>query len=129
MSTINLRIAKIIEHYGLNKNSFSKRIGIDNNVTIGNIVGGRLNKPSFEVLEKIMLLFDSINAEWLITGKGEMLKVQASDNIPIMQKDAICAMCQSKDQIIKIQEKFITRLERQLDNTDKESNEHKKKIK
>lgn len=63
MTSINDRIIDIINHFRLNKNSFSSKIGLKNNVTIGNIVGGRLNKPSYDIIKKILLSFDSINAE------------------------------------------------------------------
>ena len=79
-STINSRIYLIIEYYKLNPTSFSKKIGLSNNVTIGNIVGGRYNKPSFDVLEKILLTFESVNSEWLLTGNGEMLKSETNDS-------------------------------------------------
>lgn len=58
----------------MNKNSFSLKIGLENNVTIGNIVSNRLNKPSFDVIEKILLTFDSISSDWLILGKGQILR-------------------------------------------------------
>lgn len=72
--SINARIQEVMEHFNLNKNSFSKALGLSNNVTIGNIVGGRKGKPSFDILQKIILNFDSINSEWLLTGEGDMLK-------------------------------------------------------
>jgi len=56
----------------MNKNSFSVKIGLANNVTVGNIVSNRLNKPSFDVIEKILQAFDSISPDWLLLGKGPM---------------------------------------------------------
>ena len=67
---IHTRIVELIETFELTKNSFSNKIGVANTV-IGNIVGGRMNKPSYEVLDKIMQSFDNINGHWLITGLGE----------------------------------------------------------
>lgn len=55
----------------MNINSFSKAIGLSNNVTIGRIISEE-REPGFQVLSKIMETFGSINANWLITGKGEM---------------------------------------------------------
>lgn len=72
--TVNQRIKYLINELGYNNNSFSKAIGMSNNVTIGNIVSNRGNKPSFDVLERILQKFDSVNAEWLILGKGEPFK-------------------------------------------------------
>ena len=69
--TINYRIELIINSLKLNNNSFSMRIGV-NSTVIHNIVKGR-NAPSFDVLQKILSSFDNINADWLITEKGEMI--------------------------------------------------------
>ena len=55
----------------LNKSSFSKKIGISNNVTIHRIINED-RKPSFEVLDKILLTFGSLNANWLMKGDGSM---------------------------------------------------------
>ncbi len=70
--TVNQRINFIIEQKGLNKNSFSVAIGIQPQ-TLHHIVGGRLTKPSFEVLQKIISTYSDINPSWLITGKGDFL--------------------------------------------------------
>lgn len=73
MDTINDRIKLIIDHLGMNINSYSKHIGLSNDVTIRNIVAGRKSKPSFDVLMKIILSIDRVNIEWLLLGNGEML--------------------------------------------------------
>lgn len=66
------RILELIEHKKLNKNSFSKAIGVSPQ-TLHHIVGGRRTKPSFEVLQKIMQTYSDISPNWMITGQGEML--------------------------------------------------------
>lgn len=68
---ISKRIELIMSKFNFNKNSFSKAIGITNNVTIGYIINEQ-REPSYQVLVKILQTFDSINADWLLTGKGEM---------------------------------------------------------
>jgi hypothetical protein len=72
MTTINKRVEMLIGALNLNKNSFSISIGVDPTV-IHNIVGGRLTKPSFDVLEKILLAHDNINLDWFILGKGDQI--------------------------------------------------------
>ncbi|PKH50787.1 hypothetical protein CXF68_08850 [Tenacibaculum sp. Bg11-29] len=52
---------------------FAKSIGFSAQV-IANIVSGRKTKPSFDVLNAILSTNDDINASWLLTGKGKMLK-------------------------------------------------------
>ncbi|MFV0545697.1 MAG: helix-turn-helix transcriptional regulator [Bacteroides sp.] len=71
------RIEYIIKKEGLNKNSFSKAIGISNNVTITRIINER-RAPSRATCEKIISAFPLYNLEWLLTGEGEMLKDKGS---------------------------------------------------
>lgn len=66
------RVELIIEKEGLNKNSFSKAIGISNNVTITRIINEH-RTPSRATCEKIVSAFPTYNLEWLLTGEGEML--------------------------------------------------------
>lgn len=71
MSSIQERIKILIEKKGLNKNSFSNKIGIQAQ-TLHHIVSGRLTNPSFEVIQKIISTFSDINPTWLITGQGDI---------------------------------------------------------
>ena len=66
------RVELIIEKEGLNKNSFSKAIGISNNVTITRIINEH-RTPSRATCEKIVSAFPIYNLEWLLTGEGDML--------------------------------------------------------
>jgi transcriptional regulator with XRE-family HTH domain len=45
--------------------------------SISHILSGR-NKPSFDFIEKILTAYPDLNAQWLITGKGEMYVHQKS---------------------------------------------------
>lgn len=67
------RLQEIIDYAGLNVSSFAKKIGVVDQ-TIRGIVVQRRNKPGFDILAKILQTFTWIDAEWLITGKGEMIK-------------------------------------------------------
>ena len=72
MTSISERIALLIKESGLNKNSFSKKIGLGNNVTIGRIINEKRD-PSFEVLRRIIQTFGhKISTKWLLTGEGPM---------------------------------------------------------
>lgn len=55
----------------MNPNSFADNIGVKSPV-IYNIIKGRRSKPSFEVLQKILIAFETINANWLLKGEGEV---------------------------------------------------------
>lgn len=69
---INDRILKLIMAFAEgNKRRFSQITSLSPSV-VENLVGSRQGKPSFEVLEKIVLAFANLNTDWLITGRGEM---------------------------------------------------------
>lgn len=77
-SSINERILYLIDFKASgNKKKFSEIIGYAPQV-ISNIVSGRKTKPSFEVIHKILSSFVDISADWLLTGKGEMLRASRS---------------------------------------------------
>ena len=66
------RIKKIINFYDLSVNAFANKIGA-NQVTINQQINGD-RKISLETITKIINSFDLISPDWLLTGKGEMLK-------------------------------------------------------
>ena len=66
------RIHTIITSKGLNKNSFSAAIGMDNNVTIGRIINEKRN-PSAATCKKIIDSFPQYNPDWILEGTGDML--------------------------------------------------------
>lgn len=74
MKDIRLRISKIMSEKKLNNSSLGKIVGYSD-VAIGKIVKGT-SKPKFEIIQKISEHFPDINTNWLLTGKGTMLKKQ-----------------------------------------------------
>lgn len=77
--SINGRILLIINTlFKGNKRAFSQAVGVLPTVT-ENLVGRRQSAPSFEVASKIIKSLVNVNAEWFLTGKGEMFN-QPYDN-------------------------------------------------
>ena len=71
IETIHERISLLVERFGNDKNTvFASLIG-SNEGSIRGYIKGVL--PKQDILEKIVRKFD-IDAEWLLTGNGEMLK-------------------------------------------------------
>lgn len=66
----SIRIELLIKELGYNASSFSRAIGINNNVTINRILKGA-SQPSNKVLSKITTRFKCINADWILTDIGE----------------------------------------------------------
>lgn len=75
---INDRIQNLIDKLQLNPNAFAETVGVTSTV-IYNIVKGRRSKPSFEVLQKILLTYQAINANWLLNGDGKIWKDEVNN--------------------------------------------------
>ncbi len=81
MSKIGERIALLIKELGLNKNSFSKEIGLKNNSTITNIINNPDRSPSYDVIFRIVTRWNQLNIRWLIAGQGVMFSI-GEDSFP-----------------------------------------------
>lgn len=73
--TINKRVLEVMKTFNLNKNQFSKALDVHPTV-VHNIVdeNGRKNQPSFKFIFKLMSSFEDINGDWLLTGRGNILR-------------------------------------------------------
>jgi len=128
---ISNRIKLLIDYLNLNKSSFSKAIGLSNNVTIGRIINEN-RKPSYDVIEKILLTFGNINANWLITGKGSMLKDKSGlgyyippDKDPPEQDTNIKLLLEAKEKEIERLMGIIEMMIREDDGSQIQRSEHK----
>jgi transcriptional regulator with XRE-family HTH domain len=66
------RVKKIMAEDGSTPAVFADKIKVDRG-TISHILSGR-NKPSLDVVSKILKIYKSINSDWLLTGEGYMYK-------------------------------------------------------
>ena len=66
------RIEIIIKNEGLSPSQFADTLGVQRS-GISHILSGR-NKPSLDFLNKLLDKFPHISGDWLITGKGDMIK-------------------------------------------------------
>jgi transcriptional regulator with XRE-family HTH domain len=72
MSEIRERIKQVIDSENLTYSKFADIIGVQRS-GISHILSGR-NNPSLDVIQKILDSFNFINTDWLLLGKGEMVK-------------------------------------------------------
>jgi len=87
-NTISKRIKQIFDYKGFSKYSeFAEATGLSHQVASNYIKGKQ--KPDPDKLAKIQQSFDEINAEWLLTGNGEMLKHVEKDSGSTKNIDAI----------------------------------------
>jgi hypothetical protein len=69
------RVLKVIDYYGINKNKFYKQTGFSN---------GFLDKEGTigcDKLEIILNIYPDIDPDWLITGKGNMFRLNNLINV------------------------------------------------
>ncbi len=76
--TVQERIKTLIDTLSDgNVSAFCRTVGVKQ-PTMNTIIGTRQNNPSYDVLHNIINAESlSISAEWLLTGRGEMLKTSA----------------------------------------------------
>ncbi|MDR0419196.1 MAG: helix-turn-helix domain-containing protein [Prevotellaceae bacterium] len=72
------RILHFLNAEQLTPTQLADKIGVQRS-GISHILSGR-NKPSFDFIEKMLLTFPSLNAEWFITGKGDVYKYNQEED-------------------------------------------------
>lgn len=77
--SINKRVLQIIDQVAQNKSSFSKSTGISP-VILSHIASGR-NKVSLKTVVQILETYPTLNAEYLLLGKGQVFKQDQRDQM------------------------------------------------
>lgn len=93
------RIRQLMQEYNLSPSAFADEIGIQR-PAISHILSGR-NRPSLDVVMKILKAFDKINPQWLLTGEGTMKQLNLFEDSP---KETNQHTDNKKDNIEKISE-------------------------
>lgn len=75
------RIIKFLTKEGITPAHFADEIGVQRS-SVSHILSGR-NNPSFDFIQKILQRYNTVNAEWLITGVGDIYK-KTEKNITIV---------------------------------------------
>ncbi|HOT14591.1 MAG TPA: helix-turn-helix transcriptional regulator [Bacteroidales bacterium] len=70
------RLVQLMQAKQLNAAKLADLLGIQRS-GLSHILSGR-NKPGYDFMEKLLLKFPDLNAEWLILGKGNMLKLSVN---------------------------------------------------
>ncbi len=76
---VNDRISELIGKLEITPNAFADLIGVKSTV-VYNIIKGRRSKPSYDVLQKILLTYQAVNANWLLNGEGNPWKEGVVNN-------------------------------------------------
>lgn len=124
------RIKEFMEYKSLNSLTLSNKLGYKSSEKLSRLFRGGNAKPSYEIIYDISNMFE-INVDWLITGRGSMLRDSQTpeENKPSTQpissaeESIIYKMYKEKDEENKVLLKQIGCLEeriRQLESQDKE---------
>jgi transcriptional regulator with XRE-family HTH domain len=92
--TINQRIELLIRLFDNgNQAAFARRVKLIPSA-ISNIIGGRMNNPGFEAIQKIVKALPTLNRDWFLLGEGEMLTeaTEATSSSPPTGELAIVAV-------------------------------------
>ncbi len=82
MNVFLQRIMQIVDYYGFkNINNFATKGLKWKSAEKIHRLKNENNKPSIDILIEISNKFDKINANWLLTGKGQMLKELDSNSV------------------------------------------------
>lgn len=128
MSTIIERIKELCSQMRMSENKFASEIGV-NTQTLNNYTTGK-RSVSYDVVDKILVHFPQVSAEWLIRGVGSMCCSPASDAEIFGERgtseetrnqsrqvadSGSSEMLALKDERIKLLEQQVRFLEQQLD--------------
>lgn len=72
------RIIQFIESEQLSAAEFADRIGVQRS-SVSHVLNGR-NNPGFSFIQKILEHFQHLDARWLLTGEGSMIKQKIQQN-------------------------------------------------
>ena len=86
------RISQFIESQSVSVNSFEKTIGASNGLIRKSIANNTEIQGKW--LTQIAENYPNLNVEWLLTGRGQMLKPEGKN------ADTACALCAEKDRTI-----------------------------
>jgi hypothetical protein len=81
ISPIAQRIGKFIAYQKLSRREFASRLGYTSSEKINRLFRKDGAKPGFDIVADIANKFVELNADWLVTGRGEMLRPQNGSSV------------------------------------------------
>jgi transcriptional regulator with XRE-family HTH domain len=101
------RITRVRKHKGMSQKEFSAIIGVSQSY-LSEVENGK-SKPSLELLSGIANRFNDINADWLLTGRGEM-----QNSLPIKELANDFEIVQRIEQLTPNQRQMVLALTNEL---------------
>jgi transcriptional regulator with XRE-family HTH domain len=82
------RLEIILDYYGLSASSFADKVGVQRS-SLSHLLSGR-NKPSLDLILKIVQNFPEVDLYWILNGKGNFpkgeIKNESNFNAPTSSK-------------------------------------------
>lgn len=106
MSSPLKRIKEYIDFKRIRISAFEKSVGFSNG-----LFGGQLKRNKtigLDKLESILKTYPDLNADWVLTGKGNMLKKGGNENIPVTNQNEILY---SLNTLMATQQRIVSLLE------------------
>ena len=85
MDNLAIRLQSFIKYLGLNNTRFADEINVQRS-GISHILSGR-NKPGLDFIYKIFSSYPDLNPDWLIMGRGEMIKGVRDTRTNVVEPD------------------------------------------
>lgn len=107
VTNVTTRINDIMQHYGLNANSLTQKLGYGSNSKMYKIVSG--TEPSFPTLVDILRALPEVSPAWLVLGDGHMLLTEtggttapagragAAERLPVINNAQVVTITVDKD--------------------------------
>ena len=86
--TIESRLQQLIDALNVSVLEFARQLGERRGEKVYHILHGRL-KPRYDTIEKILVAYPQINADWLLRGEGLMFKQLDSPSAAITTEERL----------------------------------------
>lgn len=102
------RLRLIMDSHKLNAGSFADKIGVQRS-NVSHVLSGR-NKPGFDFIEKLLLAFPRVSAEWLFTGRQTTKEVDDLEVKRGVKSSSDKEIENTKTQVSKTEKKIVKTL-------------------
>ncbi len=114
---VNTRVLEVFEYLVKNKKInnkalFSRHLGTLPQ-TLNNILAKK-QRFTLNHISNLLIHYPYINAEWILTGKGSMLKEAPASTAPEKEKDELLARLKDKDELLASKDEIIELLKYKL---------------
>ena len=75
---MNKRLEQVLSAENISQSQLADQLGVAK-ASISHILAGR-NKPGFDFIQRLLLCYPDLSADWFLTGKGRMYRSQRENS-------------------------------------------------